>query len=211
MKKSTVLTIGLLTFSSATMAQLKHYFSYNAIALKDLYNHEKDKSHFPANLIYPNLSYKIESRKIGVELFFNDGYGVRYHSLGENPRQLKTGTIYRAVTFNIGIACHFNLLNKSYLKINPFAGLVKNWYNSTTLLHWFDWGGGAYELILDGGKESKIGPMLGTNVNVPIYKSIYANSNIRYSWFPGGQYNKQNFIVEIGLGYLYQNKKKQGL
>ena len=89
------------------------------------------------------------------------------------------------------------------------VGVLKNWYDATI----FDWAiispSGFGELFIHPERESKWGLLGGVNINVPIYKNIYTNANVRYSVFPTAEFNKRNLITEFGVGYRLFQKKKE--
>ena len=183
-------------------AQFKHYLSHNGVFYFNYFNKEKDKSLGLKSLLSPNLSYKIEMDKSGLEVFYYFDFSPSYHPR-ISEQSVPVNTILQMSTFDIGVAYHYNILDKKYLKISPMVGVIKNWHESMTVLKWYP-----NEAIIGGNKESKFGLLSGVNINAPIWNGIYANTNARYSVFPTGQYNKQNLVVDIGVGYMYQNKKK---
>lgn len=208
------ITIFLLFFCSVLKAeaQFKHYLSLNTGFYNNYFNKEKDivSVRFPRfgfyKNAYPNLSYKIEHKKIGIECFYTDNNIAYYYGATYGPAYEGNGSIRQILSSNIGIAVHYNILDKAYLKICPLAGVVKNSYDATIVEGFFN--NGWNESIVRGEVETKLGMLTGVNINVPIWRGIYANTNARYSFFPTAQYNKQNLILDFGIGYMYQNNKK---
>jgi hypothetical protein len=205
----------LFCISLGVSAQLKHYLSLNTVVYHDYFNQEKDRARFrwprfgffvPA---FPNFSYKIERKQLGVELFYNDnGIGYYYGATYTLENLNKDGAIKQVISSHIGLAVHYKALDKKYISINPMAGLVKIWYDETQMAlqrH----SGGWIEGYPTSNIEKRLGMLAGVNINIPIWKGIYANTNTRYMVFPGAQYNKQNLVFDFGLGYMYQNKAKK--
>ncbi len=56
-----------------------------------------------------------------------------------------------------------------------------------------------------------MGVQFGTNLNLPIYKNIFLQNNIRYTALPSAIFNKKNLQFEVGVGYRWGNflKKKK--
>ena len=106
---------------------------------------------------------------------------------------------------NIGTNFQYLLIENRHLRIFPSLGVVRNWYEAQILEGIsLTQDGVWWESFVSGQKESKLGLVGGVNINVPIYKKFYANTNIRYSYFPTAKYNKQNFMWEVGIGYMLQ-------
>jgi hypothetical protein len=204
--KNKLIFIFIVTFCVChrSAAQLKHYFNLNIIGHYEFFNQEKDRN---IGQFAPN--YKVEKDKWGLEIFYNwRGVGY-YRGATSTPENLnKEGAILQIISSNIGAACHYKLLDKKYINISSIAGLVKNWYDAThmaLLMH----SGGWIEGYPTHDIESRFGVLAGVNINIPIWKSIYLNTNTRYMVFPSAQYNKQNLVFDFGLGYRYQNKAKK--
>jgi hypothetical protein len=187
-----------------TQAQLKHYFSYNTSLHVDFFNHEKDKVDIGLAIHLPALSYKVQKKKVGVEVYYSVT-GILYHN-SQYP-DIKPGQIPQIILTTLGITAHYRLLDSRRVKINSMLGLVQNWYDSETMLGWL--GGNFLEPVMRNEDETKTGFVMGGNINVPFYKGIYANANVRYAIFPTADYNKQNLITEMGIGYMFQRKLKK--
>lgn len=188
-------------------AQIKHYISYNTIPYTNFFNKEKDIITVTGKLIFPSFNYKFEKGKFGLELFYistrNSYYNFSYQDI-PNP----DSNILDVKSFNIGFTVHYNVLDKKWIKINPNIGMINSWYNAELIHSWRilpNW----YEPHLFYQKESKIGFIIGTNFNFPIYQGIYANTNLRYALFPTAEFNKQNLFWEVGIGYMFTRNKKK--
>jgi hypothetical protein len=195
-----VLSFNLVTYN--IKAQFKYCISINTIGINEYFNKENDKI---SPLI--EFSYKIENNLVGLE-FFASWMGVGYY-YGSSfaPEYINEG-IKQILSSNIGIACYYTVLDKKWFKINPMAGLVRCNYDATIVEGWYIYPGSFNEPIINHNKEAKLGILTGININVPIWKGIYANTNARYAVYPTAKYNKQNLIFDIGIGYMYQHKKK---
>jgi hypothetical protein len=183
--------------------QFKHYIGYNTLVYQNFYNRENDKFQLKQSMLIPAMSYKIERKNIGIEVFFNS-QPKNYYVLGGKIKP-QINSITQIISHNLGLTTHYNILNKHYLKICPMLGIIKNWYDAMVIDYvGLNQNGEWWESILHHEKESKLGLVGGVNINAPIYKKFYANTNIRYSYFPTAKYNKQNFMWEVGIGYMLQ-------
>ncbi len=205
MNTRTLIIIVSLLLPNLVHGQFKHYISYNTLMYQDFFNRENDKFLLKQSIRTPAMSYKIESKNIGIEAFFNSHPDIYYVLGGKIIPPINS--ITQIISHNLGLTTHYNILNKHYLKICPMVGIIKNWYDAKILESvGVTQNGEWWESIISTQKESKLGFVGGVNINAPIYKKLYANTNLRYSYFPTAQYNKQNFMWEVGLGYMLQRK-----
>jgi hypothetical protein len=204
-----ILSILTIIFShSSLQAQLKHYFSYNTVLYADFMNHETDEVDLAQSLTNLCISYKAEKKKLGAEA--NYSLISRFYHPLQYP-DIQPGEISGILLRTLGVAIHYNVLDNKRIKLNPLAGLTYQWYDADVLEFWGGYPPIFPESVLRRENEKKIGIVLGGNINIPIYKGIYTNGNIRYTVMPTADFNKQNLITEIGLGYMLQRRvdKKQ--
>jgi hypothetical protein len=202
MNIKTFIVVKCLLLSTLAEGRLKHYISYNGLAYTNFFNKETDLS-FSQTFLFPCINYKIMKGKIGVEIFYNWNYSSYYKFGGNNIPSYKS--IMNIYSTNIGTNFQYLLIENRHLRIFPSLGVVRNWYEAQILEGIsLTQDGVWWESFVSGQKESKLGLVGGVNINVPIYKKFYANTNIRYSYFPTAKYNKQNFMWEVGIGYMLQ-------
>lgn len=196
-------------------ADMRHYLSINSVYYQDFYNKEKDvvSIRFPYlyfnKYYFPCFSYKMEYDRLGAE-FFASCMGLSYYRLDTyTPEYMPKGGIQQILSYTLGITVQYSVLSKKYLKINPMLGFSFCEYNPTVLAGWrrtAQYGGWNEPYEIDQ-YERRHGLLTGLNINIPIWRGIYANTNARYLYYPSAQYNKQNLILDFGLGYSFQIKK----
>ncbi len=193
----------LLSFSYQNLnAQLKHYVTIGKVLYADFFNKEKDK--FETFFSLPvSLSYKIERERWGAEFWFAD-----YTSFYKPFDQSLPGDEYLITQDVFCIDIQYAALRHKMVSINPFAGLMYRAYHATIFDGWRQQN--QYHEPYPAEKyenENQIGIQAGVNINIPVYKGVYANTNLRYNSIPWAKYNKQNLYWEVGLGYKIQRKK----
>lgn len=198
-------------------ADMRHYMSINSVYFQDFYNKEKDVFFIPFSNFdfvidkynFPRISYKMEYDRLGAE-FFASCKALAYYGVDTyTPEYMPIGGIKQILSYTLGITVQYSVLSKKYLKINPMLGFSFCEYNPTVLAGWrrtAQYGGWNEPYELDQ-YERRHGLLTGLNINIPIWRGIYANTNARYLYYPSAQYNKQNLILDFGLGYSFQIKK----
>lgn len=202
--KKTLFIASLALCTLTSKAQIKHYINLNTIGHYNYFNKEKDRG---IGAIAP--SYKIEKNKMGLEVFYNWRGIAYYYGKTFSPEYMPNGGIRQILSYTLGIAYHYNILEKKYLKINPMLGVTFCEYNPTVIDGWSGTAasGGWNEPYFRDEFERRFGLLTGININIPIWRGMYANTNARYALYPSAQFNKQNLILDFGLGYMFQNKK----
>lgn len=203
----TLIIIVCLFCSTITKGQIRHYISYNAVVYSNFFNPEKDKSYFPKSILAPGISYKIVKKNIGGELYFLTRYGMHYHLVSYKDN-VPDNSILQLYGSALNLNFHYTALSNKSIQINFFLGISKNWFKSIVLEFWYG-NPPMYEPKIRYEDESKFGISNGVNIHLPIYKNLYANTNLRYAFFPTAKYNKQNLMCEIGIGYMLQRKAKR--
>jgi hypothetical protein len=207
MNKIVLIIIVALYLPTFTSGQLKHYFSYIAVVYSNFFNAEKDISYFPKSILAPSFSYKIEKKRIGVELNFLTRYGMNYYPV-RNKEQVPENSLLQLYGSISNLSCQYKVITNKTIQVNLMLGLSKNWFHSTVLEFWYG-SSPMYEPKIRYKNESMFGIFNGASIITPLYKGIYSSTSLRYSYFPSARYNKQNFIWDIGIGYMLQRKTKR--
>ena len=198
MKLKTALLL-LLFLPIISTAQLKHYFSYNLV-YSNFYNNENDFAHLFKPLFNLNGSYKLEKNKIGIEIHYNSLQ--RYYNVFQ--WDMKNNTLQTLKSRHLELLMHYQIIRKKQFAINSMFGIVKNRYWIDIFDFWIPGDIPRGHAHTEG--ESKFGIQVGINAIAPIYKGLYANSNIRFTGFPTGELNKKTLFIEVGLGYVFSRK-----
>lgn len=194
----------------------EHYLSYN-FPYTSFFNHTKRNLPLSTPFFTPSLSYKTQKGKYGLELSATIGvvnyelWDVNQYNKGYLDSRINTPSL---IVYQLsGLTLHYSILNKKWIKVSPNAGLAFGWYNSDKIAFWGknysselkDWW---YEIITDAEVETKWGGTIGINAILPVYKSIYVNSDIKYFAFPFAKYSRRNLLFQMGIGYVF-NRNKQ--
>jgi hypothetical protein len=193
-QKTVAFLVSLLLCSVVSaQAQWRHYASVNVSPYSNFFNKERDKVYLYNTsydmTFFPFLSYKIERNdKIGMEVYYTAGRQNYYTPLHINDERLTYASSAMA-----GVSVHYKVYNSNPLQVNILMGL--NYMQQTTNIE---------------GRNINLGLQVGANVTVPIWKGLYANSNLRYNTIPWSktQHTSQNIILELGIGYRFGGNKK---
>jgi len=202
--KNIILLIAAIKLSYTSVGQVKHYFSYNAVIYADLFNKQKDKSYFPKSFLGPSITYKISKHKFHLEFNFLSRYGQNYYPKWEKgliPDSSKLQVL--ASLFNLNI--NYTLIEKKWVVFNVGTGISRRWLDVWYFYHW----GSNLRFIGDILFENNNGFNSSLNIVLPIYRGIHLNNTARYLYFPNSTYSKQNFIWEVGIGYMFQRKRNK--
>lgn len=215
MKKLTILSLALLfSISNANGQKLQHYLSFDFSHASFFYNIKRNLS-LASPLVTPSLSYTVQKGNYGLELFGT--IGVANYELWDlaqyNKRYLDSRlNTPEYITYVLsGIALHYLLINKKWVKVSPNAGLAFGWYNGDRIIFWarnYDSEAGWwYEMIADGEVETKFGATIGVNAIFPVYRSLYFNADIKYFSFPMAKYSKNNLLFQVGFGFAINRER----
>ena len=179
--------------------KLKHYLSYNLV-YANFFNSEKELSHIFKPLLNLNGSYKIEKSKFGLEAHFNSTFR-KYEEVFNGKTQTEDLILYSR---QIDLLFHYKLIENTYFSIHPLAGISKNKTSWKVDRYWFD---GEY-INSRNFENLNYGFQVGLNAIAPIYKGLYANSNVRFNSYPTARDYNKSLMVEVGLGYVFSRKSK---
>ena len=202
--KKVFIIIFLLYTCENLKAQLKHYITIAKPCYVTFFSNEKPK--FKNLLSLPiSFSYKIQHKKWGIELWVTST-SSSYNSI----LSAKTGDFILIDHDIISLNVQYAAYQHNKISINPIIGLFYRDFHARIFNGWYQQNQyhDPYPVFLYKD-ENNIGFQTGVNINLPIYRGIYANTNLRYNAIPWAKYNKQNLYWEIGLGYKIQRKKKQ--
>lgn len=202
--KTTLLIIITLLSSLNSIGQLKHWFSYNGLAYSNFFNREKDKHYFPYIANQPSFTYKISKKRVGLEFNYINFYGQNYHP-NWDPKTTPDSSILQVTSTLFSFNVNYTFLDKKWLKCNAGIGVTRRWLDQMEVFHY--WNG--YHLKGDIFAENNNGLNTSFNVVLPLYRGLHFNSTTRYLYFPNSKYSKQNFIGEVGIGYMFQRKSNK--
>lgn len=185
------------------MAQYSHYFYYNTGLYNNFFHNQKKVYKMLIDYHQLNVSYKIERKNLGIELFTNHPSENYLNPLTKKYPQ-NDNTILYAYSRNYGIDFQYKINLADYFKINLFSGFIYSSYWDTYKESLYS----TFERSTVFRSENKFGVVSGVNATIPIYKNFLFNSNVRYSFYPTGNYSTQLFVWEIGVGYKLMKKKE---
>jgi len=204
MKIRYCLIILLLVNRVAAHGQLKHYITMSGVSYANFFTYDLNPVNLSELLPYkylpiPRLSYKLEKNRIGLEVYMNY-YDARKTIPDEITQGVRTSLFY----MGFGVNAHYNLWDFDWVKVNPFTGINISWYSSDILVSAPHWIHPQWE---SEEQDGMVGTQLGLNLNFPIWKGVYASSNLRFTATPWAKYNRANLLAELGVGYMLQRKK----
>ena len=199
MNLRTILIIIHILIPTFISAQLKHCISYNSPLYIHFFNKQKDIIKLKSSFSTPNVSYLLSGNKIGIEVAYLSRFGMNYYPDWER-NLVPENSILQINSTNTLVSIHYAILNKKKFQVRLNSGFIRNWYENRILIHW------QFHGSFDIQRESSYGSVSGINCSLQLYKNIYTNTNLRYSYFPTAEYNKQNLMWEIGIGYMLQRK-----
>ena len=204
--KKTKLFWFLIFYNIVANAQYTHRISISEPFHADFFNHEKEKlnargSHFSYYL--PAVSYMIGKGRYGVEAYFTQFYRVYHKDITMDGQILDIN--YAA----FGINYSYTFLDKKAIRLRGLGGVNYGVTHYNIVLATFNQGNSVFDAILGGGRKWNFGLQTGVNATAPIWKGLYANGNVRYTFHPKVDYeeHRQNLLLEIGLGYRFGQEK----
>lgn len=204
MDKLKILILIIFVNCKVSNGQLKHYVSLGFVGYTNYFNglEKTTKSKFYLKYIAPSISYKIEYKKNGLEVFLNQP-NISYYQGFIAP----ANSILGIYSINIGINYQYTILQNDYIQLSPMLGIVKNNYTS----HVLDSANSspiADVIFAHFDYDKSVGFVSGINFNAKFYKQFFFTTNFRYFILPFAKFNKQHLTWEIGVGYRFQRKNK---
>ena len=208
--KKIIFTLGLLFFSFSLYAQLKHYISFNQKVYGNFLSIDESRYKFKPSYrggFFPLPSYRIEDKKNGVEIY---AANILYDNFYNNNK--KESDYYWFYNFAIGINYSYLFLETPFFSARGIAGLSYNYNKHEIPIAVFhDDDGKVFDAIMGGGEEWTWGIQTGLNATATVWKGLFINGNLRYTFNPFAKYieHKQNMIMELGIGYKIQRRKEK--
>src|SRR5690606_37405081 len=105
----------------------------------------------------------------------------------------------------VGINYHRKVYQSKYFDIHALGGITYGSYSAaifelwTSNLHWHE------PVIKGNARDTYVGLQLGGNINVPIWRGLYFNGNLRLGAVPWAKhdYFRYSTVVNLGLGYKF--------
>ena len=202
--KTTLLIILALIVSLNSKAQYKHWLSFNGLVYSNFFNKEKDKNYFPYIVNQPSFTYKISKQRFGLEFNYINFYGQNYHPKWE-ASLVPDSSILQVTSSLLSFNINYTFLEKKWLMLNAGFGVSRRWLDQIEVYHFWQ----NYHIKGDILSENNNGLNTSLNLVLPIYRGIHLNNTARYLYFPNSTYSKQNFIWEVGIGYMFQRKRNK--
>jgi len=206
--KKVLLFLLFLFFYYTSSSQFSHQIGINLPVHADFFNREKDNFNpVPAintNVLYiPAINYRLEKNHHGVEIY------MTYFYREYNKDIIMDNQILDINYGAFGLNYSYTFLDKKDLQLRGLGGINYGLTSHTVVLAAFSQDNSVFDAIVSTGRKWNFGLQAGLNVTVRVWRWLYANGNLRYTFHPNVQYreHRQNLLTEIGLGVTLQSNK----
>ncbi len=209
-KYSILLTILIIPFLGT--AQLRHSFSLN----EKLYSHffSGQPEQFRLNGVtsegiwLPMLNYRVGKGKHELEAYWshaNSDY-FEHEIKAKEYNKIPLNSSFSEKQFTGGINYGYQYYLHKRIRLSVLVGINYGRHSAFVMTHYSMHPLHPYRAEMR--TETHVGLQLAHNIQIPIWKEFFGNMNIRYTNVPWAKYkeNRQNMIVEVGLGYGWQRK-----